>query len=79
MELKNIVLLSTLSTIPIGYLIGVNTRQYRDARDWIETHNMDISYYKEKIKKQKDESFKDKIDYYLGYLGRNIAFKKLRN
>lgn len=78
MELETYIIstASFLAAIPLGYLAGVNYRHYRDTKDWIESHGIDVSFYNERLQKNKKNSAWKFINYYLSYPGRMFAIKK---
>jgi len=77
MELSDIVCLAVQISVPVvTFAMGINLREYHDAKKWVEDHKtFDIDIYKERLKSQRDESFKDKIWYYVGSPGRYLALK----
>ena len=69
-------LIETLSLVSFGFAVGVNIRQYTEAKKWLISHRVDCSFYEDKIKGLKKSSALNSMRYYLGYPGRVIAYKK---
>ena len=68
-------LIEALALLPAGFVIGVNARQYLEAKKWLNSHKIDASFYEDKIKNRKKDSSLESMRYYLGYFGRRLAYK----
>ena len=68
-------LVQALASLSAGFIVGVNARQYLEAKKWLDSHNIDPSFYENKIKDRKNNSALEFMRYYLGCLGRELAYK----
>jgi len=72
MELSDIVNLNFTVFATTGFLIGINCAEYEKTKKWLKEHgNADTSWYEKKIEKS---GLLNKLDYYLLYPGRKIAY-----
>jgi hypothetical protein len=60
----------------VGFVLGVSG-QYIDAKEWLDSHRgCDLSFYEHKMRSGKDDCLRNKIAYYLGYFGRQVAYRE---
>jgi hypothetical protein len=73
MELGDLVGVLILGTA--AYSLGVNERTFKETKEWLNTHNIDLSWNRKQWEDSKSSSKRALIDYYIGYPGRFIAYK----
>ena len=75
MNLPEIIASSSIF-LGIGFTIGINHREYKDAKKWLLTHGINRNFYEKKVNNFKERSFRGKIYYFLGFPGRSLAYNK---
>lgn len=62
-------------TFPLFFVLGNNLAHYDKAKEWLDSHGIDYSYYEDREKERKNKSIRNFINYYLGWPGRHVAYK----
>jgi len=62
-------------TFPLFFVFGNNLANYNNAKEWLDFHGINYSFYEDREKARKSDSVSGFVNYYLGYLGRHIAYK----
>ena len=58
-----------------AFLVGLNATTYLDSKKWLTSHNIDALWYEKKWEELRSGLFKDKITYYLGSPGKDLALR----
>jgi len=74
MESLDMIIYSAI-TFPVFFILGNNLAHYNDAKKWLDSHGVDVSFYEDREKRRKNESLRNFINYYLGWPGRHDAYK----
>ena len=69
---------TTATLFGLGFVNGLNIRQYIKARNSLRDNSNMIDTYERSIRDSRRESIQDSIIYYLGYFGRHLAYNQIR-
>jgi hypothetical protein len=79
MELADLIHITVFSCVSgtVGYFLNVNMVEFIDAAEYLENHpTLSTDFYKEKRLKRTQDNTPDKIGYYIGTLGRKLAYER---
>lgn len=75
----DVTLLALGGSIPIGFTTAVNIGAFRYTKNWLQSHQIDESWYLEIYEEFRKRSKLHAIAYHLSYPGRKIAYSLYSN
>ena len=74
MDISDLVVACISAAVIGGALVNIKT--FEDAKSWLQTHGVDpLEYLEPRFKRHRSDSLNGAVQYYVGYLGRRLAYR----